>query len=130
MQIDDSTIRKLLTRDFTNTMIRIGLIVFLVIMCVRVFVPFLNLVVWALILAIALYPLHQFLAKTIWGRQGIAAILLVLVFLLLIGGPTVMLGGRFARQAHNAYKNFENNTVTIKQPIHLCSRFSGRQERS
>jgi predicted PurR-regulated permease PerM len=116
MQLDDSTIRKLLTRDFTNTMIRIGLIAFLVVMCVRVFAPFLNLVAWALILAIALYPLHQFLAKKIGGRQGIAATLLVLVFLLLIGGPTVILGGYFARQAHNAYTNFENNTVTIKQP--------------
>lgn len=72
--------------------------------------------VWALILAIALYPLHQFLARKIGGRQGIAATLLVLVFLLLIGGPTVILGGYFARQAHNAYTHFENNTVTIKQP--------------
>jgi len=116
MQIDDSTIRKLLTRDFTNTVIRIGLIAFLVVLCARVFAPFVNLVLWALILAIALYPLHQFLAKKIGGRQGIAATLLVLVFLLLIGGPTVMLGGYFARQAHNAYTNFENNTVTIKQP--------------
>ena len=116
MQLDDSTIRKLLTRDFTNTMIRIGLIAFLVVMCVRVFAPFLNLVVWALILAIALYPLHQFLARKIGGRQGIAATLLVFAFLLLIGGPTVILGGYFARQAHNAYTNFENNTVTIKQP--------------
>ena len=116
MQIDDSTIRKLLTRDFTNTVIRIGLVAFLVVMCVRVFAPFVNLVLWALILAIALYPLHQFLAKKIRGRQSIAATLLVLAFLLLIGGPTVMLGARFARQAHNAYTNFENNTVTIKQP--------------
>ena len=116
MQIDDSTIRKLLSRDFTNVMIRIGLIAFLVVMCVRVFAPFVNLVLWALILAIALYPLHQFLARKIGGRQGIAAILLVLAFLLLIGGPTVMLGGYFAKQAHNAYTDFENNTVTIKQP--------------
>lgn len=116
MQIDDSSIRKLLTHDFTNTVIRIGLIAFLVVMCVRVFAPFLNLVLWALILAIALYPLHQFLARRMGGRQGMAATLLVLVFLLLIGVPTVMLGGYFARQAHKVYTDFENNTVTIKQP--------------
>lgn len=116
MQIDESTIRKLLSRDFTNAVIRIGLIAFLVVLCVRVFAPFVNLVLWAVILAIALYPLHQLLAKWMRGRQGIAATLLVLIFLLLIGVPTVMLGGYFARQAHNAYTNFENNTVTIKQP--------------
>ena len=116
MQIDDSTIRKLLTHDFTNTVIRIGLIAFLVVMCVRVFAPFLNLVLWALILAIALYPLHQLLARWMRGRQGMAATLLVFAFLLLIGVPTVMLGGYFARQAHKVYTDFENNTLTIKQP--------------
>jgi len=116
MQIDDSTIRKLLSRDFTNVVIRIGLIAFLVIMCMRVFAPFTNLMLWAVILAIALYPLHQLLARWIGGRQGIAATLLVLAFLLLIGGPTVMLGGSFARYAHDSYTAFENNTVSVKKP--------------
>ncbi len=116
MQIDDSTIRKLLSRDFTNVVIRISLIAFLVIMCVRVFAPFTNLMLWAVILAIALYPLHQLLARWIGGRQGTAATLLVLAFLLLIGGPTVMLGGSFARYAHDSYTAFDNNTVLIKKP--------------
>jgi predicted PurR-regulated permease PerM len=116
MQVDDSTLRKLLSRDFTDAVIRIGLIAFLVVMCVRVFTPFVNLVVWALILAIALYPLHQRLAKRLRGRQGLAATFLVLSALLLIAVPTVMLGGSFASHVHDAYTAFENNTVTIKQP--------------
>lgn len=87
MQIDNSTVRKLLSRDFMNAVIRIGLIAFLVVMCVRVFAPFANLVLWALILAIALYPLHQRLARWFGGRQGRAATLLVVASLLLIGGP-------------------------------------------
>ena len=116
MQIDDSTVRKLLSRDFMNAVVRIGLIAFLVVMCVRVFAPFANLVLWALILAIALYPLHQRLARWFGGRQGRAATLLVVACLLLIGGPTVMLGGSFARHVHDAYTDFENNTVSIKQP--------------
>jgi predicted PurR-regulated permease PerM len=116
MQIDNSTAHKLLSRDFTNAVIRIGLIAFLVVMCVRVFAPFANLVLWALILAIALYPLHQRLARWLGGRQGRAAAILVVAFLLLIGGPTLMLGRSFARHVHFAYTAFENNTVSIKQP--------------
>jgi len=65
MQIDDSTVRKMMSRDFMNAVIRIGLIAFLVVMCVRVFAPFTNLMLWAVILAIALYPLHQLLARWI-----------------------------------------------------------------
>jgi predicted PurR-regulated permease PerM len=116
MQIDDSTVRKLMSRDFMNAVIRIGLIAFLVVMCVRIFAPFVNLVLWALILAIALYPLHQRLARWLGGRQGIAATLLVVAGLLLIGGPTVMLGGSFARRVHDTYTAFENNTIAIKKP--------------
>jgi predicted PurR-regulated permease PerM len=116
MQIDDSTVRKLMSRDFMNAVIRIGLIAFLVVMCVRVFAPFANLVLWAMILAIALYPLHQRLARWLGGRQGSAATLLVVAGLLLIGGPTVMLGGSFARRVHDTYTAFENDTISIKQP--------------
>ena len=117
MQIDDSTIRKLISRDFMNAVIRIGLITFLVVMCVRIFAPFVNLVLWALIPAIALYPLHQRLARWLGGRKGSAATLLVVAGLLLIGVPTVMLAGSFAKRGHDAYTAFENNTISIKMAI-------------
>ena len=40
-------------------LIRAGLILALVMLCYQVFSPFLVLMVWALILAVTLYPLHQ-----------------------------------------------------------------------
>lgn len=116
MQIDDSVIRNLLSKDFTETVIRIGLAAFLVVLCMRIFAPFVNLLLWAMILAIALYPLHQWLAGKLRGRQGYAATLLVVAGLLLIGVPTVMLGGSFARRVHDTYTAFENNAVTISPP--------------
>lgn len=116
MPVDDSTLRKLLSKDLMDVVIRIGLLAFLVVMCVRVFAPFANLMLWALILAITLYPLHQRLAGWLKGRQGSAATLLVVAGILLIGVPTVMLSGSFARHVHNAYTTFENHGITIKQP--------------
>ena len=79
-------------------MIRVGLIAFVVVMCVRVIAPFAGLVLWGLILAAALYR----------GALGGG--------LLLIGVPTVMLGSSFAGHVHDAYSAFANNTITIKQP--------------
>ena len=116
MQVDDSMFRKMLSRDFPDAVIRIGLVIFLIVMCVRVFAPFTNLMLWGVILAVALYPLHQHLAGWLGGRQICAAVLLVLSSLLLLGVPTVMLGGSFAGHIHDAYTAFENHTVTIKQP--------------
>ena len=101
MQEKESTIQIAMPKDLMDTIIRIGLIVVLAVMCVRIFAPFANLMLWALILAIALYPMHQSLAKRLGGQQGRAATLVVVAGLLLIGGPTVMLGGSFASQVKN-----------------------------
>ena len=51
------------TSGLLDVLIRAGLILALVMLCYQVFSPFLTLMVWALILAVALYPLHQYLAE-------------------------------------------------------------------
>ena len=116
MQVDDSTFRKILSKDLPDAIIRIGLIIFLIIMCVRVFAPFTSLMLWGVILAVALYPLHQRLARWLGGRQICAAVLVVLASSLLLGVPTVMLGSSFAGRIHDVYTAFENHTLTIKPP--------------
>ena len=72
-------------------MIRAGLILAMAILCYRGFAPFLPLMVWALVLAVTLSPLHQALASKIGGKQGLAATLLVVVGVVLIVVPTAML---------------------------------------
>ena len=116
MQSDNATFRNLLSKGLTETLIRFGLIAFMVVVCVWVFAPFAKFALWALILAVALYPLHQRLTNSLNGRQGLSATLLVVASLILIGAPTAMLGDSFAGHAKDAYTAFENDTITIKQP--------------
>ena len=61
--------------------------------------------------------MHQRLARSLKGRQGRAAALLVVAGILLIAVPTVMIGGSFAK--HMSIKPIqliENDSITIKQP--------------
>ncbi len=116
MQLDNTLFRKLLSKDLMDVLLRLGLIAVLAIMCLRIVSPFVGLILWALILAVALYPLHQRLAKRLNGRQGRAATLIVLVGILLIGVPSAMLGSSFAGHVSDVYAAFENNEITIKQP--------------
>ena len=116
MQLDNAAIRTFLSRDLLDLLIRIGLIAFVTVLCVRIFSPFTGLLLGALILAVALYPLYLKLANRLGGRQGWAATLIVIAGLLLIGVPTVMLGNSFASQIHNTYTAFENNEIVIKPP--------------
>jgi predicted PurR-regulated permease PerM len=116
MPLDNDVVRKLMSRDLMDVMIRLGLIAFLVVMCARIFEPFQGLVLWALILAVALYPLHQQIAKRLGGRQGTVATLVVLIGLLVIGLPTVILGSSFASHIREVYSALANNQVAIQAP--------------
>ncbi|HKR21863.1 MAG TPA: hypothetical protein VJS17_04670, partial [Pyrinomonadaceae bacterium] len=46
-----------------DTLIRVGLIVGLAVLCYHVFSPFRKLIVWSIILAVTMYPVHQWLAR-------------------------------------------------------------------
>ncbi|MFW2439967.1 MAG: AI-2E family transporter, partial [Arenicellales bacterium] len=116
MQKDIALIRKHLKHDLTEVLIRFSLIVFLVVMSVKIFSPFLGLMMWALILSVTLYPLHQKLAKKLGGKQGRAAIILALSGILILGIPTVILGTAAADFVHETHTALKNNTITIKPP--------------
>jgi hypothetical protein len=48
-----------------DVLIRAGLILAMAMLCYQVFSPFLTLMVWALILAVTIYPRHQSLASLV-----------------------------------------------------------------
>jgi predicted PurR-regulated permease PerM len=70
MQRDSAAIRAFVCRDLIDLLIRVGLIAFVTILCVRIFAPFTGLLLCASVLAVALYPLYRSLATRLGGRQG------------------------------------------------------------
>jgi predicted PurR-regulated permease PerM len=52
----DPDLEKRISGRLLDVLIRFGLIVTLVVLCFKIFAPFVSLMVWALILAVALYP--------------------------------------------------------------------------
>jgi len=116
VQVNEEVLGKRLSAEITEAMIRVGVIAFLVVMCVRIFEPFMGLVLWALILAVTLYPPHQRLAAKLGGRQGRAATVLVLAGLVVIGVPTAMLGGSAAHFINDTISAVEAHSISIEQP--------------
>ena len=92
----DVDLEKRLSGGLLDVFIRAGLVFAMAVLCYQVFSPFVSLMAWALILAVALYPVHQKLADKMGRRQGLAATLLVLVGIVLIVGATLLaLGYQF-----------------------------------
>ena len=99
-----------------DTIIRVALIGGLAALCFQVFSPFLNLTVWSIILAITVYPVHQWLARRIGGRQGLTSIILVVLGLALIVVPTWLLMSSFAGSVQRAVAAVQQNAVQIPAP--------------
>jgi predicted PurR-regulated permease PerM len=105
-----------LTARLLDVLIRAGLILALVALCFQVFSPFLNLMIWALILAVCLYPLHQSVAAKLGGRQGLAATLLVLLGIVVVVVPTAALMSSLGDSVRNLINDVQNNTLQVPPP--------------
>ncbi|OUL83584.1 AI-2E family transporter [Paraburkholderia hospita] len=108
--------QRVLSRELLDVLIRAGLVAVLAIFCFRIFVPFLNLMVWALILAITLYPLQVRLRRTLANKDGLIATLIVLVALGVILVPTYLLGVAVARSVEHAMDIFKSGSFHVPPP--------------
>ena len=112
----DHELEDRLSRRLLDVFIRAGLVLVLVLLCYLIFSPFLTMMLWALILAITIYPLHQMLAARIGGKQGLAATLIVLLAVGVIVTPTVMLASEFGDSVQSLIENVRDNTLQIPAP--------------
>lgn len=108
-----------------DTLIRVGLIVGLAVLCYQVISPFLTLAVWSIVLAVTIYPLHQSVARRIGGRQGLTSTILVILGLLLVVTPTWLLLNSFADSIHSFVGAVQNNTLQIPPPRESIQNWPG-----
>jgi len=64
--------------------IRIAILLFLFGWCYRIIMPFVSLMIWAMVIAIAVHPLFEMLKTRFGGRGKLAATVITVVFLLII----------------------------------------------
>jgi predicted PurR-regulated permease PerM len=112
----DAEFERRMERALLDILIRFGLIAAMVALCYKVFSPFLNLTVWAIILAVALYPLHQAVAGRLGGRQGLSSTLIVVLGAVLILAPTAVLTGLLGDSVHQLIRDVQANTLDVPPP--------------
>jgi predicted PurR-regulated permease PerM len=112
----DNELERRLSSRLLDVLIRATCIAILASLCYVVFAPFLTLMVWAIVLAVALYPMHQSLASTLGGKHGVAATILVVAGCLLIVTPTALLVHSFGSSIHDLVNAVQHNTLEIPEP--------------
>jgi predicted PurR-regulated permease PerM len=112
----DPEFEQRLSRKLLDVLIRAGLVFVLAMVCYRIFSPFIALMAWSTVLAVTLYPAHQKLARRMGGKQGLAATLLVLVCMLLIGVPTALLMVSLGDSLQHLVADVRGGTLKIPAP--------------
>jgi len=96
--------------------IQIGLLFLLAAWCLDILKPFIGIIAWAAIIAVAIYPLHCKFAATLGGRQKTSAIIIVLVFLSILLVPAWTLTGSSIETAKNLSTSLEEGTLKVSPP--------------
>jgi predicted PurR-regulated permease PerM len=112
----DADLERRLARRLLDVLIRATLLLAMALLCYRVLAPFLPLAIWALILAVTLYPLHQRIAAHLGGRSGLAATLLVLLGIAVLVVPIAVLMSSLGDSIRTLIEAVQQNTLQIPAP--------------
>jgi predicted PurR-regulated permease PerM len=75
------------SRGMMTSFIQISALVVLVYFCLQIVGPFMSLVIWGLVLAVAIFPLHLKLTSAVGGNEKIAVTLIILIGLAIVVLP-------------------------------------------
>ena len=99
-----------------DTVIRLFILILIVGWCLAILYPFVSIMLWSLIQAMALHPLHKSLSKKMGGRPKLASTLIVLTVLVVIFLPTWLLIDSLIAQVKELKVSFDSGTLTIPPP--------------
>src|SRR5215203_1636441 len=114
--LPDSEFERRASSRLMDVLIRASLLGALAVLCYKIFSPFLTLMIWSIILAITLYPLHQRIARLVRSKQWLASLIIVIGGLLLIVIPTALLMNSFADSVREFIVAVQSNTLAIPAP--------------
>ena len=99
-----------------DTTIRLLILLLIIVWCLMILAPFVNIILWSLILALAFAPLHKSLVKWMGGKSKIASIIIVLFCLAVIIIPSWFFLDSIVREIKELKTSFQAGNLTIPPP--------------
>ena len=114
--MNESTNDQNFVKQAIEASIRIGLIVLLVFWCLRIAAPFVDAILWAIIIAIGTQPIYGWIKDKTGLGQGLAATVFTLLMLVLLITPTVYLSEALMDNAQELSEDLKDGTLSIPAP--------------
>ena len=78
--------------------------------------PFLTILIWSAIIAVALYPIFEWLSRALYGFRVLAAIVITVFSLLVMLGPAAWLGLSLAETVRALSAGIGDGTIAVPPP--------------
>jgi len=96
--------------------IRLGLIFLILAWCLQILSPFISLIAWGGIIAVAIYPLFLKLADKLGGKKKLAVILIAVISIAAILIPVISLSGSLVDSATKIGTSISSGEAHISPP--------------
>jgi predicted PurR-regulated permease PerM len=103
-------------RTAVEISIRLGVITLLVVVCLQIMAPFVGIVAWGLIIAVAADAPFEALCRGMRGRRGLAAAVAVVLALVVLFVPAVMLTETLVSGARRYASELTDGTFQVPPP--------------
>jgi predicted PurR-regulated permease PerM len=130
MVMDDLTSSGSLTGDGRKTVgqnwlsataidlaIRIALLCLLGYLALSIVRPLSGMIIWSVVLAVALYPIFDWLAALLGGRPKLAAVIVTIVSILIVLGPVTWLALSLVESLQVLSRHLELGELSLALPI-------------
>lgn len=105
-----------LGKSFFELVIRIAVLAILLYWSVTLVRPFATIVIWSAILATALYPTFDWLARTLGNRRRLAAFTVTVVSFGIVIGPATWLALGFVESLHAVSERLDLSAIVLPAP--------------
>jgi predicted PurR-regulated permease PerM len=99
-----------------DTTFRMLIVLLIVAWCLLLMYPFVSIILWSFILAMALLPLHKRLSKKLGGRPKLTSFIIVTSLLMVIILPASLLVWNLVDEVKALKVSYEAGTLTIPPP--------------
>ena len=104
------------TQNTIEAAIRLGLLMLLAAWCFMIVYPFIELVMWGVIIAVAIYPLFVKLRSVMGERNKLAAVVYMLLALAFLITPTLMISDSVIESSQAISEKYNQGQLQIPPP--------------
>lgn len=104
------------SKQLFEVILQLGLVFLILGFCIKLLLPFVMPILWAIILAIILYPAYDFLQKKLKGRKSLASFIIIAILLLVIIVPTSLFVSSVTSSIAEIKTGVENGTLKVATP--------------